>query len=456
MTFFHKLMALMDGNRWEMKPYRVVAFAVLISALSPWRGYGQDTPTESSAAQTSQDMTETAGPATTTAPPASVAAPPGEAVALETATAQEQDNATKAPVDETKKKKKKRKKVRVKARIHTRWIMEHHPDESGDSETTNEFNIRRARFKLLWEPEPWLMAKIQVGDFHKTDIFRRLLRDAYIHVSPLRFLEFRVGYFKKPFSRLALRSSGSLRVPERGIGNDLILDSLLYGGRDLGFQLSGRLIQSIELDYALGFFNGTGVTGEGRERDDQKDIVARLKVTPAKWLGLGVNGSFKFNTVAKTKTETNSNGKDETVTRNENEMYFAAGADAVMKVAKVRLHLEGIVAQNHASGTVLTTRRELADGEYPLILSLVSILSYKHKFDTAFKFAVEPVFMFEMLEPDLDINEDETFVFSPGFNSYFGKYFRVMIHGEFRRPRRNAKTLYPEKEMLYIQFCVDI
>ena len=440
-----------------MKPYLVAVFVFCylvtssgISNAESATSNPEDTST-SPASAPNPDVTISANPTTETTP--------------------DSTNSGQTP---PKQKKKKRKKVKIKARVHSRWIMEHHPDTSGDEQVTNEFAIRRARFKLYWEPETWLLAVIQVGGFHKTKISRRLLRDAYIHLSPIRFLEFRAGYFKKPFSRLALRSSGKLRVVERGLGNELILDDLLYGGRDLGVQISGRLVPSIELDYELGFFNGTGYTDSGddyssaRERDDQKDIVARLKMNPTSWFAFGVNGSFKFSTVAKpstievevpdTSTEdpTDTTTVETTVYNNDDQMTWAAGADAVMKISNLRLHVEGILAQNHVLNTDFTNRRELKDNEFPLIFSFVSILSYKHKFDTDFRFAVEPIFMFELLEPDTVINKDETLVFSPGFNSYFGKYFRLMIHGEFRRPLRNAKELFSKKEMLYVQLCVDI
>jgi hypothetical protein len=350
---------------------------------------------------------------------------------------------------QTKKKEKKRRKVRVKARIHTRWRLKHDPESSGDAELTNEFLIRRARFKLLWEPEKWLLAVIQVGEFHKMDSPRNLLRDAYLHFSLLQYLEVRCGYFKKPFSRLALRSSGKLRAAERGMGDDLILDKLYYGGRDIGIQLSGRIVPAIKLDYTLGFFNGMGITEGDWDADDAKDIVARVTVNPLSWLGLGINGSFKFMTIYKIPV-----GELERV--KVDQRVWAVGGDAVMKLLGFRLHLEGIVAEMHNADLSFGNRRELGNDEYPLVLSLFGILSYKHRFDTHFKFAVEPVFKMEMLDPDTEIVKDEILMYSPGFNSYFGKYFRLMIHGEFRRPFRNARTLIPRRETLYVQLCFDI
>jgi hypothetical protein len=336
------------------------------------------------------------------------------------------------------KKKKKRKKVRVKARIHVRWGLDHEPDKTGDDEVTNEFSIRRARFKLKWEPEPWLMAVLQVGGFHRLGNFRKLLRDAYIHFSPLQYLEVRAGLFKKPFSRLALRSSGKLRVAERGEENELILDDLKYGGRDLGVQISGRLVESVKLDYELGFFNGTNVLDDvNRENGDEKDVVARLTVRPTKWLDIGANSSIKFFSSIE----------------DQEKWAWSAGADAVMKIGGFRFHVEGIAAEDYRATNPLVPAEET---RRPLILSGIGILSYRHDFTGNFKLAVEPVFMMEVLEPDIKITEDEVLVYSPGFNSYFGKYLRLMVHGAFRRPFRNSRESFPRSDTLIVQLCFDI
>ena len=425
---------------------RIYASLILTTSLL-WVSVSTADETSASPSEPQTDETTTLDTAEETNTPPTVAnavkneetnASPADADAVKT----EETNEPLADTNGVKKKKKKRKKVRVKARIHTRWEMEHQPDLSGDDETTNEFIIRRTRFKLEWEPEPWLLAKIQVGGFHRvgSSNLQSLLRDAYLHFSPFKYLEIRAGLFKKGFGRLALQSSGKLRVVERGEGNDLILDELRYGGRDIGLQLSGRIVPSVKLDYTLGVFNGTNVTnGDNREFGDEKDIVARLKISPIKYLGVGASGSFKFFSDVE----------------NQEKSAWAAGADAVMKLAGFRLHLEGIFAQNH-----LTTRNSVAEEDLPdkmpLIISGVGILSYCHKFNGTFKLAVEPLFKMEVLDPDSKIVDDEVFTYSPGFNTYLGKYLRLMLHGEFRRPLRNSREAYPKQEKLIIQLCFDI
>ncbi len=346
----------------------------------------------------------------------------------------------------TKKKTKKKEKVIIKARIHTLWEMQHRdtPDdpftdnvnEFKKEDIENDFSIKRARFKLIWSPEKWLTAVLHLGDFNKQDFGATLLRDAYIHVSPSQYFEIRVGQFKKSFSRLQLRSFGKLELISRGEGNKLIVDRLRYGDRDLGAQLSGRLINSVKLDYELGVFNGNGP--DITERGNSKDIVARISLEPVKWLDLGTNASFKFFHE----------------TENQDKFAWATGGDAVFKVLGFRAHLEGLFGIDHD----FRTRNPVLVDNAPLVFSVIGIFSYKHEIVEGNKMSIslEPVFGIEMLEPNTKVMNDEVMVYSSGFNSYFGKYLRLMIHGEFRRPLINSSTRFPKQEVLSVQLCFDI
>jgi hypothetical protein len=331
------------------------------------------------------------------------------------------------------KKKKKKKKVEVKTRVHVRWEME--PDDSDELE--NRFLIRRARLKLLWHPKKWITAKLQVG-FEKITKLTSVFKDAYIHLSPSQYVEVRVGQFKKPFSRLELRSSGKLRLAERGDGNSFIIEDLLYGGRDIGIQLSGRLVKSVKLDYALGFFNGTGTIAE--EVGNAKDLVARLEVDPSEWIGVGVNSSLKF--------------FDDDVHKDRDEpLAWAVGADTVFRFFGVRLHLEGILAEDHQ---YTGNYPDLVLGEMPLTLSGVGILSYEYTFNTSRRLSVEPLFKMEVLDPNLDFIDDQVLLLNPGFNVYIGKYLRLMLHAEFRRGGENHLSKFRDREKLMLQLCLDI
>jgi hypothetical protein len=346
-------------------------------------------------------------------------------------------------IDKKKEEKKKEKEksgkeplVEIRGRIHALWEMAHFEDYplEGQEDYDNSFTLRRTQLKLVWRPTYWLMGVMELGTEQRMELGASLLRDVYIHLSPLRFIELRVGQFKKPFSRLEMRSPGKATIIEKGDGNRIIIDELMYGERDLGIQLSGRLIRSINLDYAVGVFNGSGpvITDEG----NSKDLVGRLEIRPVKALSFGVNGSLKF--------FDDDRGTDK---------GWAAGADARVRIKGFRLHLEGLAAEDH-----LFESRGYQMDEPRLIIDLVGIVSYRHFFPISWRLAVEPVFKFEKLDPDIEIADDHVFIYGPGFNTYFGQYFRLMIHGELRRAGRNTNfdDYLADRETLMVQLCFDI
>ena len=345
---------------------------------------------------------------------------------------------------EKKKKKKKRKKLELNARIHTVWKMRHSDtpdnpltkaDEFEKKDIESDFSIRRARIKISWKPKKWLTAVLKVGGLQEHEYGLSLLQDAYIHISPSQFVEIRVGQFKKPFSRLELRSSGKLKVYNRGEGNSLFIEDLHYGGRDLGIQLSGRIVPAVKLDYEIGVFNGNGP--DISEQGNSKDIAARVKMSPLSWMDFGVNGSFKFFN----KTE------------NEDKFAWATSADISFKAAGFRAYAEGIIGLDHD----FLNRDAVVTENAPAAFSIVGIFSYKRAVSSGpFGIALEPIFKIEILDPNMKEKEDHVIVYNPGFNSYIGKYLRLMIHGEIRRPTLNSKVRYPSREFLAIQFCFDI
>jgi hypothetical protein len=325
--------------------------------------------------------------------------------------------------------------LELRARVHAGWMMEHLSDiRNTEDEARNEntFFVRRARFKGIWRPAEWVMALIQFDASAAIEIERSPLKDAYVHLAPLEQLELRVGQFKKPFSGLELRSSGRLKVIERGVGNDLLVDDngLLYGDRDIGAQLSGRLVKAIKLDYAIGVFNGTGPSLD--DLGTTKDLVTRIRTRPVKQLRIGLSNSLKF--------------FDE-VFGARPEFAWAAGGDVQVQVFKVRLFAEAIAARNY----YLTTSDE------PIALDVVGILSYRYRTPMEFRFALEPVFKFEWLDSDLIVIEDEVLLYTGGLNVYLGKYLRVMVDGEFQRSARNAKDLgYRDEERFMVLLCLDL
>ena len=93
-------------------------------------------------------------------------------------------------------------------------------------------------------------------------------------------------------------------------------------------------------------------------------------------------------------------------------------------------------------------------------MNFIAILSYRHKFDVPWKFAVEPVFKMEVLDPNSVIPDDLVLVYTPGLNAYFGKYVRLMVHGNIQRVSKYTEESSAgnvrSREELILQFCFDI
>lgn len=327
--------------------------------------------------------------------------------------------------------------VSLSAKIHTGWSLDR-KDDGGGSELENTFEIRKARLKLKWTPTNWLAGVIQVDAAQLFENGSSVLRDAYIHIAPLPQLAIRVGQFKKPFSALKLRSSDKLRIIRRGPGNDHLVEDLRYGDRDLGFQLSGRLIPSVKLDYEIGLFNGSGPSID--DWGNSKDLVGRLEIRPHKTLQIGANGTYKF--IDSPNTE-----------QGQPDYGWAAGGDIRLKIKGFRLFSQGLIGADYN----LYSQLELSADNPPLVLDVLAVASYRHTFPLSWKFAVEPAIKGEILDPFTRVKDDTVYVLTVGINTYLSKYFRIMLNGEFIRTSSNTLSdSYVDKESLMVLLCLDI
>ncbi len=328
--------------------------------------------------------------------------------------------------------------VEFGARLHAGWELEHlSEDPGGDAlQTSNSFYLRRARMKMDVRHEKWLRGQLDVEVGELFELSGSVLRDGYVEVRPLRQLRFRMGQFQRPFSGLELRSSGRLKVVERGDGNELIVEDLRYGDRDLGVEVFGRLVKDIRLDYQVGVFNGSGrnLTDDGVS----KDVVGRLGVRPTDWLRLGSSGAYKrFDDVAEGQPEEG----------------WAAGGDFRLRMLGIRLYGEAMVGLDH---TAWRDHPGEAAYESPLAFDALGILSRRFELPVSWRLALEPVFKMEFLDPNAEVVDDHVLSLAPGLNTYLGQYFRVMVHGELRHASRNAPGNMPGYKVMRVLGCLDI
>ena len=123
---------------------------------------------------------------------------------------------------------------------------------------------------------------------------RLVVQEAYVEAHYSAAVKVKLGKFKVPFGLERLQPEIATTFVERG------LPSLLVPNRDLGVQLSGDV--GI-VSYQLGVFNGVADGGSGdTDVSDNKDVAARVFVSPIKELGVGgaVTYGFQHGTVAQT------------------------------------------------------------------------------------------------------------------------------------------------------------
>ena len=305
---------------------------------------------------------------------------------------------------------------------------------------TNEFRVNRARLKFSWSGWNLIRAvvKIEAKELFKGEGLSSLLRDAYVRVQPIPEIGLRIGQFKKPFSRIALSPMGRFRFVRRGVGDRYLSQHLLYGGRDIGAMLEGRLVKSIKLDYAVGLFNGMGMNTKEIGLDGTKDVVARIEMEPVSWLELGGGGSLKF--IEKTDLPGFMNRSvfdeidedaypygyhdDDFIEEYDwmSGMSWMSEADAAVKFGGFRGLIEGRFGENWWFE------------RYPYVWSTAIMASYKIKLKKGLPVWLEPVLKGEVMtfmDDGMETWRTRLWQITPGLNLHIGRYTRLMIDGEF-------------------------
>jgi hypothetical protein len=332
----------------------------------------------------------------------------------------------------------------VGVQLHTRWELELEEDRTG-----NEFRIALARLRFNWRHDDWLRAKLQAdvdqlfGDGDAGDDATAMVRDAWVEGRLHKSLRVRMGQFKRPFSRLELRSRGDLETIRRGIGNGLLIEDFGYGDRDLGLQLSGRFgkRKKQRLDYALGIFNGTGRNAPETDRNGAKDLVARLEARPIKPLSVGINGSLKlFDTDSVPYVPSYA---------------WAAGIDGALRLGRLRLLAEGLVGLNWDkcvyADDPADCREENDRADVPYAWSATVMASYRFPLWEAWKLALEPVLKAEVLVPDHTLDDGRIYLATAGINLHVARRLRLMVHLEEQFPEAGAPEDWERQGRFWIQ-----
>jgi len=141
-------------------------------------------------------------------------------------------------------------KLVINNRVQTRfsWEVDNGFDELSDDEM--KFAIQRARLTMKGHVfNDDIKFKFQT-DYGKGSAS---LKDFYVNFRLTKGLHFRLGQWKRPFSRQYLTSSGKQEFVGRAITDDAF-----QTGRDVGFALHNNYLKSPTFEWVIGVFNGTG------------------------------------------------------------------------------------------------------------------------------------------------------------------------------------------------------
>jgi hypothetical protein len=227
------------------------------------------------------------------------------------------------------------------------------------------------------------------------------LRNAYLQFAiEKRWLEIRVGRFKRPYSRIELRSVAALPFVGRGLTNDWIVEQEQWGDRAVGAMLRGR-VEPARLRWWLSATNpGWRVSQE----PDGVDVLARVEWDAGDALEIGGGGGAKW-------TEDASGNR----TR-----VMAGGLDGRLRVEGLEVLGEMLLGQR--AGTV----------DQPWSMGLVGAASYVVPLSKNVR--LQPTLFGEWTDADIEYAGDDAVRLAVGTNVLWKKSFRVMPQLELIRP----------------------
>ena len=328
--------------------------------------------------------------------------------------------------DEGKKKKKKKKTtISLRGRVMAGWEIDHKRPSEEQTATPglgNEFFLRQARVKLGIDYKKIfrIRASIELADALKNFNVDRIsyLRNGYAEARFHKAARLRFGHFKRPFSRLELRSPTDLPFRGRGLANDRIIEDRNYGDRSVGGMLHGK-IDPARLRYAVGVFAPA-------HRTEGVDAVARLTAKPWKWLSIGAGGLYK-------RVENGTGDKVD---------VGAAGADFRVSYKGFQFLSDFIMGRDY-----------LVPGE-PWSLGIVGYTSYD--VDLPKKFILQPVVLAEWTDIDIGVSQNDAVRAVAGVNVIWRKRFRIMPQAEFIRPMGVIGNPFVEKDTYYIMLAISL
>jgi hypothetical protein len=284
----------------------------------------------------------------------------------------------------------------IHGRIRTGYEVERvHPDASQPpvaDGTEPGFFLDQARVELKAEMHERLRAVISFDVDSGVQI-----RNAYVNWRPKKVLQLRAGRFRRPFSRLANQSIGSLPFRARGLYDERIMEDEQWGDRALGFMVHGKMSPA-----AI----GSGVEGA--------DVIVRAEYKPLSFLELGLGAAHKW-------TERFEDGP--------NLSLNGVSVDVATEIDGFYAAVEGSATQNPNPPPVSGD----ASLRTPWAVGVIGYAGYYAELIPAL--LLGPVGVFEWTDTDTSYGQDESVRAVLGMSlTFHGEALRVMPQVEVIRP----------------------
>ena len=324
---------------------------------------------------------------------------------------------------------------RLAARLMTGWELQSErpePTEAAEESTEQQLFLRQARLKVIARMTEKLVVNLsaELADAVRSktvggvDDEMPYLRNAYMNIRIKRAIQIRAGRFKRPFSRLENRSTGSIPFRGRGLSNDLIVKSAGWGDRSIGLMLWGR-VREANLTWRAAVSNPDWNSDNDLE-DPGVDVIGRLVYSPCDALSIGISGGHKLR---------------ERVGSNERLNTDAVGGDIRFRFGGLYTSLEAMVAQLPDEEGVPFAYGILGYANYHLVLSD--------------DWTLQPTVFGEYADANAEYRQSEAIRAVFGVNLLWKEGLRIMPQVELVRPRGDHNPWWNAKETYYLMLSAD-
>lgn len=290
--------------------------------------------------------------------------------------------------------------------------------QGGERSETQGFFLEMARLQV----EAKLRKQFEVElSLELSDLFEptpqaelerpELLRDAFLEARFRREVRLRVGHFKRPFSRVELRSGFRLPMRDRGLLNDLLIEEARWGDRALGAMLWGKFKQP-KLSWHLAMMEADWHPELDREG---YDVIARLAYEPWRWLSVAANAGRKSLTLT-----------DETVTGH------AFGGDLRLRLGNAEVTVEGNYGE------------QLLEPGAPGAFGALLLFTYDVELTSVV--VLQPVLFAELADAHAEFEQTEAVRVVAGANVVHHDTFRVAPQIAVTRPLGDVSVFNPWEE----------